>query len=275
MRVFGLDFTSAPGRKKPITCAVCEMIDEQLRVRELRRLTDFGELEEFLSTPGPWIAGFDFPFGQPRKLIDNLRWPAEWEKYVERVAGMSKAEFEDTLARYRNARPAGDKQHLRAADVLAHSRSPMMLYGVPVGKMFFYGAPLLLRSGASILPCRPQRDPRLIVEAYPALVVRALIGKRSYKNDARSKQTPEREAARSDIIVGLRSERVQESYGLTLAFDDALARAWLCDGMGDSLDAALCAIQAGWAWHQRDAGYGIAANCDPAEGWIVDPAMLG
>src|SRR5207244_11419761 len=33
MKIFGLDFTSAPRSKKPITCAVCELHDNLLQVK--------------------------------------------------------------------------------------------------------------------------------------------------------------------------------------------------------------------------------------------------
>ena len=46
----------------------------------------------------------------------------------------------------------------------------------------------------------------------------------------------------------------------------------LDDPTGDTLDALLAAIQAGWAYSQRALNYGIPPDCDPAEGWIVDPA---
>jgi len=72
----------------------------------------------------------------------------------------------------------GDKLHLRSVDKRANSRSPMMLYGVPVGRMFFRGAPRLVKSGARIIPCRPSPDTRIVVEAYPALVAEAMLGAR-------------------------------------------------------------------------------------------------
>ena len=68
-------------------------------------------------------------------------------------------DFVQLLAGYRERRPEDDKQHLRSVDERANSRSPMMLYGVPVGRMFFQGAPRLVKSGASIIPCRPIRMP--------------------------------------------------------------------------------------------------------------------
>ncbi len=39
------------------------------------------------------------------------------------------------------------------------------------------------------------------------------------------------------------------------------------------LDALLCALQAAWAYTQRERGYGISSACDPLEGCIVDPQL--
>jgi len=145
----------------------------------------------------------------------------------------------------------------------------MMLYGVPVGKMFFEGAPRLLVSGVQIVPCHPRASDRVAVEAYPALVARKWIGRQSYKNDTRRKQTPDQRTARAAILNGLRREG-RESYGFELALDDEQAGSLLDDPTGDRLDALLCAVQAAWAHTQPY--YGIPPDCDPLEGWIVDPA---
>ena len=273
MRIFGLDFTSAPGRRKPITCAVCTLQDNLLRVRDTLSLTSFEAFEDFLRSEGPWLAALDFPFGQSRKLLTNLGWPENWVGYMQIIASMDKKQFEETLMRYQEGRPAGDKRHLRATDVLAGARSPMMLHRVPVGKMFFEGATRLLKSDVSILPCRPADDKRIVVEGYPALVARRLIGKRSYKSDERGKQTIEREMARKEIIGGLRSEALVNCYGLRVELTDEVAEMLMRDAMGDKLDAVLCAVQAGWAFLQRDKGYGIRMDCDREEGWVVDPGL--
>ena len=44
MRIYGLDFTSAPSYRKPITCAVCTMTADRLRVEGLIALTSMIEL---------------------------------------------------------------------------------------------------------------------------------------------------------------------------------------------------------------------------------------
>ena len=275
MQIYGLDFTSAPGCAKPITCAACDLESRTLRLRALERFETFAAFEAFLERKGAWIAGFDFPFGQPRKLIANLGWPATWDGYVETVANHSIEQFVSTLANYRSVRPKGDKQHLRQTDALAHSCSPMMLYGVPVGRMFYQGAPRLLRSPLSILPCRPTSDPRLGIEAYPRLVANCWIAKRqSYKHDVPRKQTREQQQARQTIVTGMQTGLAQ-FYGFDIVLSEAHANALANDASGDTLDGVLCAIQAAWASTQRERGYGIPQECDPIEGWIVDPALLG
>ncbi len=284
MKIFGLDFTSAPTRKKPITCAVCELHEPDqfgafhqasiLTMQDCLTMPTFAAFADFLRSDGPWLAALDFPFGQPRQLIANLGWPPVWSNYMQLITAMSKPEFEQTLTHYCASRLPGDKQHLRITDKYTNARSPMMLHRVPVGKMFFQGAPRLLASGASILPCRPTPSASIVVEGYPALVARKWLGKRSYKSDERSKQTPEQILARHDLLGGLCSPALLIHYGLRLSIADTLSAMLIEEPMGDLLDALLCAIQAAWAYTQRNNNYGIPLDCDKNEGWIVDPAML-
>ncbi len=274
MKIFGVDFTSAPQEGKPITYAACTLKDGLLGVGSVGHLTGFPGLDTFLMQPGPWVAGFDFPFGQPRKLIENLDWPRSWAKYVTLVDGMEKGDFEGLLKSYCDGRAPGDKHHRRQTDMHANARSPMMLHGVPVGKMFFQGAPRLFRSGASVLPCCPTEDDRVILEGYPALVARKWIGKRSYKSDTRKNQSAEREQARRELVVGLFSDTMQQYYGFRVELGTEVAVAAIEDPTGDLLDAMLCAIQAAWAFTERNRNFGIPETCDTLEGWIVDPEMI-
>ena len=46
------------------------------------------------------------------------------------------------------------------------------------------------------------------------------------------------------------------------------------DPSADALDSLLCAVQAAWAYVRRDENYGVPPECDPEEGWILDPALL-
>lgn len=273
MKIYGLDFTSAPSSKKPITYAQCILSERALVLERLGRLMSFDEFEGFLRQHGPWMAGMDFPFGQPRMLIENLLWPRTWNGYVGFMAGMTKPQFAATLTNYCNGREKGDKHHLRVTDQLAHSRSPMMLYRVPVAKMFFEGAPRLLNARVSIQPCSVRADSRLVVESYPALVARRWAGHRGYKTDTAKHPISEGQSAREEILRGLRSTDAKMHFGFDIHFSDRDANAFVQDGSGDQLDALLCAVQAGWAYSKRDRNFGIPSDCDPLEGWIVDPLL--
>jgi hypothetical protein len=273
MKIYGIDFTSAPSSKKAITYAPCTLSEKGLFLETLGRLTSFEEFEQFLSQPGPWVAGIDFPFGQPRTLIQNLGWPQTWDGYISYVAQMTKSQFVDTLTNYCHDRNKGDKHHLRVTDKLAKARSPMMLYRVPVAKMFFEGAPRLLKAGVSIPRCCVRDDPRLVVEAYPALVARRWIGHRAYKTDTVKQQTLARRSAREEIVRGLCSMDTKTHFGFDIQFSEEDANTLMEDSSGDQLDAFLCAIQAGWPYSQRDRNFGIPIDCDPLEGWIVDPSL--
>lgn len=269
MHIYGLDFTSAPGLRKPITVVSCNLNQRSLQVEACQELTSFAAFEAFLRTPGPWLAAFDFPFGLPRKLLTNLGWPVEWSAYIQHIADLGKTGFEQALTTYRQSRPAGDKHHLRATDKLAGARSPMMLHRVPVAKMFFQGTTRLLHSAVSVLPMRPTDDTRIVLEGYPALVARACIGRLSYKSDERARQISEQFLARQQLLAALCSPVLLTEYGLHLDLPPTgLRQKLLADPMGDYLDALLCAIQAAWAATQP--GYGVPKDCDAAEGWIID-----
>ncbi len=108
---------------------------------------------------------------------------------------------------------------------------------------------------------------RVALEAYPGLLARELIGQRSYKADDKARQTPERLIARKDIVHAL--EHGQSRLGLRLKLSHAQHDALVADASGDSLDAVLCLLQAAWAWREGPPRYGLPADLDPLEGWIV------
>lgn len=267
IRIYGFDFTSAPTRRKAITRAACWLEGDTLHFERLERLPDWSSFEATLHEPGAWVAGFDFPFGQPRQLVTALGWPLDWPAYVRLVGAMPPRTFEDTLNAYRAPRPYGDKQHLRRTDALVRAASPMMLYGTPVAKMFQQGAPRLLAAELNILPGRPNGDSRVALEVYPGLAARRFLGRVPYKNDDPRKQTPDQRAARQRLldapfaaVYGLRLTRLHEP-------------ALLDDPSGDSLDALLAALSAAHAARQPD--YGLPPDADAVEGWIagIPPAL--
>ena len=269
MKVFGIDFTSRPGSSKSITCLQCEFDGGVLRAGSLEEIYNFTKFEQLLKRPGPWVAGIDFPFGQSRKFIENIGWPRNWEDCVRHVNSLDRQAFREALNDYREARPKGDKEHRRKTDIAAGSISPQKLYGVPVGLMFFEGAPRLIDANVTIPHLRDGDPERIVVEAYPGVLARALIGRCSYKNDKREKQTSQQRSARFRILNKLETQHLEHLVGFRALGDPHLAD----DPSGDCLDALMCAVQAAWAWHKRHNGFGAPREVDPLEGWISDPTV--
>ncbi len=269
MKIMGIDFTSAPSKQKKLTCMHCTLETSILRAGSREKWTDFTAFEATLQKPGPWIAGIDFPFGQARIFIKNIGWPDYWTGYVAHAESLGREGFCKALNDYKEPRRKGDKEHRRATDKAASSISPQKLYGIPVGKMFFEGAPRLLKVGVTIPLLNSGDAERIVVEAYPGILVRQLVGRQSYKSDTPKNQTPAQREARVGIIDKILGGELEEKYGLRVEVELKLAD----DPTGDSLDALLCAIQAARAWKQRENNYGAPLGTDPLEGWIADPTL--
>ena len=267
MRVYGVDFTCAPRRAKPITVAAGLLKKNSLVLQELEQLETFAAFEAFLARPGPWIGGFDFPFSLPRDLVRDLGWPKPWPQLVAHCAAMTRLELRAALDAYRNTRRPGSKYAHRATDLPAGSSSPMKLVNPPVALMFHEGARRIVAAGVHV-PALFGGDPsRVALEAYPGLLARKQLGVReSYKSDTRSKHTPARKAARRKIMQALKTGK---PLGIRLDASRRIERLALEDGAGDTLDALICAVQAAWGWQRRKSNYGLAAHAPAGEGWIV------
>ena len=271
MKVYGIDFTSRPSRSKPLTCLECVFDGSTLRAGNLINWSTFDGFEEFLDREGEWIAGIDFPFGFPRRFVENIGWPKSWEAYVDYVGSLERRNFRDILDRYKEHRPKGDKEHRRLTDIAAKSISPQKQYGVPVSLMFFEGAPRLLKSGVSV-PGLFEGDPtRNVVEAYPGVLAKRLLPapERQYKHDNPRKQTSKQLAARNKLFSQIINGECIDDYGFVVEANPSICD----DPSGDQLDTLLCAMQAAWAWSNRDDGFGAPRNLDPLEGWIADPIV--
>ncbi|MFZ6843994.1 DUF429 domain-containing protein [Undibacterium sp. RuTC16W] len=266
MRLYGVDFTSAPCKRKGITIAGAVLRDQTLVLQSLSVLDDFAAFDDWLMRPGPWVAGFDLPFSLPRELIVHLGWPQDWPALMQQLNSISRAGMRELFKAFCDARPVGNKFAHRAADKPAGSSPSMKWVNPPVAYMLHAGAPRLLHSGL-VLPGIHgivQSDSRIALEAYPGMLARSITSA-SYKSDDRRKQTPERFEARRSIIAAL--ERGATPWGI--AVDCAgFRQPLLDDGSGDLLDALLCAVLAAWGWQRRDENFGLPAF-DPLEGWIV------
>jgi hypothetical protein len=268
MRIYGVDFTSAPRQAKPITCASCVLHGDALRLARVDGLDSFAAFEALLARPGPWVGGFDFPFGQPRQLIAALGLPTDWPECTRQVAALSADTWRRRIAAFRDTRPPGDKEPPRLTDRLRGAQSAMKCVNPPVALMYRAGAPRLLAAGLNIQPCCASDDERTAIETYPALLARTLIGRRPYKSDNPAQQDHERAMARRTLIEGL-SDKTEKLLGLRLSLSQHQRRRLQADARGDRLDALLCAIQAAWAWQQP--GLGMPVDADTLEGWIPWP----
>ena len=264
--VSGVDFTSRPRAKKPITVATGRMRGRAFELDSIEELCDWGSFEFWLKRDGPWVAGFDFPFGLPREATSDLGWPATWHELVLHCRSLGREKFRTALDRYRESRPAGNRYAHRATDRPAGSHSPLKLVNPPVGLMFLEGTPRLLEASITI-PGLSKGDPqRIAFEAYPGFAARQMV-KGSYKNDAQAKQTPPRMRARRTIVSALITKG--NPFGFSLNASSRTLNSLVNDASGDRLDAVLCALQAAWAWQRRPDNYGLPSRIDSVEGWIA------
>lgn len=277
--LLGCDFSSSPSRRKPIVVAWGQLHGGVVVLERLEPLYSLSEFSQCLSRPIAWVGGFDLPFGLPRELVQTLGWPQLWLACMHHYASLSRADIRAAFSGFCNTRPTGAKFAHRACDGPAGSSSSMKWVNPPVAFMLHVGVPRLLEAGVS-LPGLHEPDAaatangstarRVALEAYPGLLARESLGRRSYKSDARAKQTHDRLIARKDLLHAL--EIGQTRLGLRLKLTHAQRDALVQDASGDSLDAVLCLIQAAWGQRQLaqgDARYGLPLAMDPLEGWIV------
>lgn len=261
----GVDFTSRPTARKPITVALGQLQHGVLRLTRIETHAEFDGFSSWLHTPGPWLGVFDLPFGLPRELVLALGWPTEWRALMEHYAALSREDIRSTFAAFCDARPVGGKFAHRAADKPAGSSPSMKWVNPPVAYMLHAGVPLLLAAGVHLPGLHTGDLSRVALEGYPGLLAREVLGARSYKNDARIKQTPERLIARIDLVDALDQGRTR--LGLRLKLSHAQRESLIADASGDRLDAVLCLMQAAWA--STRINHGLPETIDPLEGWIV------
>lgn len=276
----GCDFSSSPSRTKSIVLAFGHLSKGCVQVTRLERLQSLDAFSLWLQAPSGWVGGFDLPFGLPRELVETLQWPSQWEDCIHHYASLSRDQVRSAFAGFCNARPVGGKFAHRATDLPAGSSSSMKWVNPPVALMLHAGVPRLLAAGVHLVGLQPKlpdglpgpngQARRIALEAYPGLLAREVLSQRSYKSDTKAKQTPERLIARKDLITAL--EHGQTRLGLRLKLTHSQRDLLVDDASGDSLDAVMCLIQAAWGqarYSEGDVRYGLPADMDPLEGWIV------
>lgn len=277
--LIGCDFSSAPNTKKTIVLATGSLRNGCVQLSKIEHFESLTAFLAWLKQPRSWVGAFDLPFGLPRELVQTLDWPTEWLACMAHYATLSRAQIRTQFVAFCNARPKGSKFAHRATDRPAGSSPSMKWVNPPVAFMLHAGVPLLLEAGVCLPGLHPgaircvnsdSQPMKVALEAYPGLLAREVLGSRSYKSDDKARQTPERLIARKDLINQL--EQGNTRLGLRLKLSHAQRDALADDGRGDALDAVLCLMQAAWAQTRHLGGdplYGLPADMDPLEGWIV------
>ena len=162
--VVGVDFTSRPTRRKPITVAHAERAGALLRLARIDEHVAFDDFAQWLRAPGRWVAAIDMPFGLPRELVATLGWPTDWLPLMRHYAGLTRVQIRAQFAAFCAARPAGSKFAHRACDPPAGSSPSMKWVNPPVAYMLHAGVPLLLDAGVHLPALHPGDPQRVALE---------------------------------------------------------------------------------------------------------------
>lgn len=288
----GCDFSSAPGKRKPIVVARGERVSQVVRLLSIDTYASLAEWAQSLLSghqptlnggrdlPGiekGWVGGFDFPFGLPRELVEALDWPKDWEACVRYYASLSRDNIRAAFKSFCDARPVGGKFAHRATDGPAGSSPSMKWVNPPVAFMMHAGLPPLLEAGVHLPGLRPGDARRVALEAYPGMWARQVLGHQSYKADDKARQNTERWVARRTLVEALEMGQagVMEQMGVRLKLTHGQRDLIVADASGDTLDAVICMLQAVWAGAQHESGHpqwGLPPF-DPLEGWIVSAPL--
>ena len=291
MKVYGIDFSSAPSKKKPIAVAECWLrgsVSESCSYNELS-LSNFHSIEsldlfeEFLSQRGPWVGGFDLPFSMPRDLIEYFNWPSRWDIFTKFYCSLDKKVIKKFFIKWCSTKKYGEKFAYRSTDKASKSSPAMRWVNPPVAWMMHAGIERMRKEGLifpahqkNFNPMQEKKDinrfmmgdcdyhNRLAFEVYPALTAR-VVSTNPYKNDNKNKDSLVRIMMRKNIVKHLRYGKAGLSTKLKSSL--ALQNRMITDYKGDYLDAAICALQAAEVLKMRN--FGFPKNLDTLEGWIA------
>ena len=263
--IFGVDFSSAPHRKKPIWIAELNLDHDQPHFASLNAIYSLTDFQTWLNHLQNGVIGLDLPLGMPRKFIEHAQWPSNWADLICFYRDCDEDSYCATIEKYIKLQPQGHKLPKRNTDVTHKAISPMMIYGVPLAKMHFRGAPLLQEAQISVLPNNPTTSAVQAIEIYPAILAKRLFhsiwpitkGKPRYKSGNRKAA----QRLRTALFDALQSRYFTHQF-----IPAPVREIVISDPNGDALDALFAAIQAYEAAQLPN--FGIPSDADPLEGWI-------
>ena len=263
-RLLGSGFDDRPGPRRPIWLAHGVAGDDVVAVTGFDQADSLESFGELLAAPGAWLGVFDFPLGLARELVVARRWPQRWEQMVGAVARLGRGRLEQDLRDFRAGRPRRSRFALRATERIAGARPAMGTVGGRHALRFQAGAPLLLAAGVKIPRLHRSTARRSALEGNPALVATP-ITRGAWRSGNRRGRADVRELERERLVAAL--ERGHPLLGTRLRIGAADRAAAISDDRGGRLAALLCLAQADWA--RRQPNWGMPADVDALEGWIV------
>jgi len=161
--LLGVDFTCSPSRRKPITVARGRVEGDRVVVDAVDALPTLAAFEQMLRAPGPWLGGFDLPFGLPRAFVDAHGLGSSAAEVIAAVRSRctSRMAWRAFIDAWGNTQPRGARLLHRRTDTASPvaSTSPMQTRYVPVGLMYYEGVSRLIDAGVT-LPRRRSRARR-------------------------------------------------------------------------------------------------------------------
>ncbi|MEJ2671507.1 MAG: DUF429 domain-containing protein [Deltaproteobacteria bacterium] len=242
--IYGIDFSGAllAGRKIWISLAVIKggVLEIKNCFRGLslpnsgRRLPDCLEaLVTFIASHKNSIFGFDFPFGLPRQIAENIGCE-NWTGFISAFPH----EFNNPHEfRYKCQQVFAKPEAKRTTDRESHT--PFSPYNLRLFKQTYFGItgvlyPLLKNVNACVVPMQKVIDDRpLILEICPkSTLVREKIAIKKYKGKTK------KHFVNRQLILNRLSEKA-------VIIPKNLSRSILADAEGDALDSVIAAYTVG------------------------------
>ena len=305
--VLGVDFTSAPGAKKPIMLARAVLegrsdrmpATSRLKLLGFERLSDWHAFERFLHAPwsdrqaydpSVMVGGFDFPFGLPKELLKAWQWDQlDYRQIAMKFACKHRSYWVAALKRFCEPRPVGHKFAHRACDGPAGSSPSMKWVNPPVVFMYREGFKRLIDAGWHLpgfdtpldidtpmvtdtpLDSEVASDVEVLVGVETPVALEAYPGHLARaligKLSYKSDSVPN-DPKRLEIRSAM-LKALAARLPFEFIVDQIHTDLMLEDGRGDAIDAWLCAIQAAWAAMKGPPYWGADEDADPQEGWIA------
>ncbi len=240
-RVLGVDFSGARDAGNKIWIAEAIVTASGIEIESCRRARDLpggavdrdhalGALVELLAGESDTLAGFDFPFSLPAKLI----FERSWEEFVSAFAQRypTPESFRDDCTDRSDGR-----ELKRRTDVEA--RVPFSAYNLRLYRQTYWGIrdvlhPLIVNDSARVIPMQiPRAGVSVIAEICPASTLKREELYGSYKG-----RGPKLRMAREFIV-----EQLIERCALQRPGKSDLSNI-LDNNGGDALDAVIAAIGA-------------------------------